>query len=161
MRSILALLLLATTANAQWIRDGQWYDRIPDPLPLGNGFASFNPTEAEFLATGARRVTQDEIDARAAEAEAAASAAEAARIGGLAQAYGGIVSALRMYLVIVGWDIPCEAAQVTVDLVQRAVSDTLTAEQVRAQGAIADLYTILQGAGVSNADIAAIWEVLQ
>ena len=76
MRSILALLLLATTSHAQWIRDGAWFDRIPDPLPRGNGFASFGPTEAEFLATGARRATQEEIDARAAEAQAAAARAE-------------------------------------------------------------------------------------
>lgn len=72
MRKIIALLLLAATADAApWIKDGLWFDRIPNPLPMGNGFAKFDPSEADFIATGARLPTQEEIDARsAAQAEA-------------------------------------------------------------------------------------------
>ena len=78
MKTFLALLLLATAANAQgpWIKDGAWVHRIPNPLPLGNGFARFDPSEADFLATGARPATQAEIDAKEAEAAAAAAQAE-------------------------------------------------------------------------------------
>lgn len=81
MRKIIALLLLAATADAApWIKDGLWFDRIPNPLPMGNGFAKFDPSEADFIATGARLPTQEELDARQAEADAAAAqaAAEAA-----------------------------------------------------------------------------------
>lgn len=76
MRKIIALLLLAATADAApWIKDGRWFDRIPNPLPMGNGFAKFDPSEADFIATGARLPTQEEIDARsAAQAEAEAQA---------------------------------------------------------------------------------------
>ena len=74
MRTVLAAILLsATLAHAQgpWIKDGQWVYRIPNPLPLGNGFARFDPSEADFLATGARRATEAEIAAARAELVAA------------------------------------------------------------------------------------------
>ena len=79
MRKIIALLLLAATADAApWIKDGLWFDRIPNPLPMGNGFAKFDPSEADFIATGARLPTQEEIDAREAQRQADQAAAEAA-----------------------------------------------------------------------------------
>ena len=79
MRKIIAMLLLAATADAApWIKDGLWFDRIPNPLPMGNGFAKFDPSEADFIATGARRPTQEEIDARAAQQAKAEAEAEAA-----------------------------------------------------------------------------------
>jgi hypothetical protein len=82
MRKIIALLLLAATADAApWIKDGLWFDRIPNPLPMGNGFAKFDPSEADFIATGARLPTQEEIDARsAAQAEAEEQQAAAATL---------------------------------------------------------------------------------
>ena len=80
MRTFLAVLFAATLAHAQgpWIKDGQWVYRIPNPLPMGNGFAKFDPSEADFIATGARLPTQEEIDARAAQQAKAEAEAEAA-----------------------------------------------------------------------------------
>ena len=67
MRLFLAVLFAATLAHAQgpWIKDGQWVYAIPNPLPMGNGFAKFDPSEDDFLATGARRATEAEIAAQA------------------------------------------------------------------------------------------------
>ena len=82
MRTFLAVLFAATLAHAQgpWIKDGQWVYRIPNPLPMGNGFAKFDPSEADFIATGARLPTQEEIDARAAAQAEAQAAADAAAV---------------------------------------------------------------------------------
>jgi len=98
------------------------------------------------------------IDADKAQADAEAAAAEQARINGLAWKYGGLVGALAAYLSRVGWTIPCEAATVTADLLQRDLAGTLTADQKEAKANVADTYMMLSSAGVSNPDIAAIWE---
>ena len=80
-RYFIALLLLAATAQAQgpWIKGGQWVYSIPNPLPMGDGFARFDPSEADFIATGARRATDAEIAAQALIAQEAAQVAEAQR----------------------------------------------------------------------------------
>jgi hypothetical protein len=87
-----------------------------------------------------------------------AAAAEQARINGLAWKYGGLVGALSADLARVGWTIPCEAETVTADLLQRDLAGALTADQKDAKANVADTYMMLSGAGISNADIAAIWE---
>jgi hypothetical protein len=70
--------------------------------------------------------------------------------------YGKAVMALQMYLDMVGWSIPCDAAAVTEDLITRSVQKTLTPEQEHAKGEIADIYTMLSLQNVSNDDIADI-----
>ncbi len=101
---------------------------------------------------------QTEIDA---EQAAETAAAETARVNGLAWKYGGLVGALAAYLARVGWAIPCEAEAVTADLLQRDLSGQLTPDQKDAKANVADTYMLLSGAGLSNADIAAVWEVIK
>jgi hypothetical protein len=99
----------------------------------------------------------DSPEARAVlHAEAAAE--EQARINGLAWKYGGLVGALAAYLARVGWAIPCEAEAVTADLLQRDLGGLLTPDQKDAKANVADTYMLLTAAGLSNPDIAAIWE---
>ena len=66
-----------------------------------------------------------------------------------------------MFLSKVGYSIPVDPATVTGDLLTRAIAGTLTAEQREAKANIADLYIYLQAAGLSNADIAAVWESIK
>jgi hypothetical protein len=101
---------------------------------------------------------QTQIDADKAHLDAEAAAAEKARINGLAWKYGGLVGALSAYLARVGWTIPCEAEAVTADLLQRDLGGLLTADQKDAKSNVADTHMMLREAGISNADIAAIWE---
>jgi hypothetical protein len=101
---------------------------------------------------------QAQIDADKAQLDVEAAAAEQARINGLAWKFGGLVGALAAYLARVGWAIPCEAETVTADLLQRDLGGTLTADQKDAKANVADTYMMLSGAGLSNPDIAAIWE---
>jgi hypothetical protein len=98
------------------------------------------------------------VDIAQAQLDAEAAAAEAARINGLAWKYGGMVGALAAYLARVGWTIPCEAEAVTADLLQRDLGGALTADQKDAKSNVADTYMLLTAAGLSNPDIAAIWE---
>jgi hypothetical protein len=98
------------------------------------------------------------IDADKAQVDVEAASAETARINGLAWKYGGLVGALAAYLARVGWAIPCEAEAVTADLLQRDLGGLLTADQKDAKSNVADTYMLLTAAGLSNADIAAIWE---
>lgn len=162
MKATAILLLLAVSANAAPMVDPASVYHSAPPASWSDGAVHVSPVTVGFLlGKGWRLATEAEVAAQALVDQEAAEDAEAARIAGLAQAWGGIVAALRQYLVVVGWDIPCSSQAVTVDLIQRAVADTLTAEQVRAQNAIADLYMLLQGQGVSNADIADIWEAMQ
>ena len=101
------------------------------------------------------------VDRLQSELDAEEAAAEQARIGGLAQAYGQLVGALAAYLARVGWAIPCEAATVTADLLQRDLAGTLTADQKEAKANVADTYMLLTAAGLSNADIAAVWQAVK
>lgn len=111
--------------------------------------------------TGAWEVV-DRLTAEIAQEQAAARvAAEQARIGGLAQAYGGLVTALSAYLARVGWSIPCEAAVVTEDLLGRDLTGQLTPDQKDAKANVADAYMLLTAAGLSNADITAVWAAVK
>ena len=101
---------------------------------------------------------QSELDAQELAEELAA---EQARIGSLAQSYGQLVGALAAYLARVGWAIPCEAAAVTADMLQRDLAGTLTADQKDAKANVADAYMLLTAAGLSNADIAAVWQAVK
>jgi hypothetical protein len=175
----IAAAIIAVEASAAQVWVNADNARISRPDRIGQ---TINPTDGQLATHGIRAVAapdnvderfwvwdgdgfsalpQAEIDAILAADAQAAIDAEQARVAALAQSYGGIVAALRHYLVVVGWDIPCDAAQVTADLMARSIADTLTDDQVRAQGNIADLYILLQGQSVSNADIAAIWEAIQ
>jgi hypothetical protein len=154
---------IATLATAAPLIDatGDWHDS-PPPRYEHEGVVWSSPSAAWLVENaGWRETTPEEIAAKESADAQAAIDAEQARVASLAQSYGGIVAALRHYLVVVGWDIPCDATQVTADLMMRSIADTLTDDQVRAQGNIADLYILLQGQSVSNADIAAIWEAIQ
>jgi Na+(H+)/acetate symporter ActP len=88
------------------------------------------------------------------------AAEEQARVAALAQSYGGLVTALNARLSVVGWAIPCEAVAVTTDLITRTMQGELTTEQSLAKSDIANMYAMLQSAGVSDADIAAVWAMV-
>ena len=85
-----------------------------------------------------------------------ANAAHERRIADLAGTYGTKVTALSALLGVVGWEIPCNPAEVDADLISRSMAGTLTPEQQQAKGDIADIYMMLQGQSVSNEDIADI-----
>jgi hypothetical protein len=131
-----------------------WRDMPPEPeLAAGSVRISKTFGEGDGV-TGAWEV----VDRLQTEIDAEAAAAEQARINGLAWKYGGLVGALAAYLARVGWSIPCEAAVVTADLLQRDLGGLLTADQKDAKANVADTYMLLTAAGLSNPDIAAIWE---
>jgi hypothetical protein len=131
-----------------------WRD-FPEKPELAAGCArvSCKPVEGDGV-TGAWEV----VDRLTSEIEAEAAAAEQARINGLAWKFGGLVGALAAYLARVGWAIPCEAEVVTADLLQRDLGGQLTPDQKDAKANVADTHMMLREAGISNADIAAIWE---
>jgi hypothetical protein len=126
--------------------------------PIADGYVR----QSIRLVEGDGRTGQWEVvDRLQAQLDAEAAAAEQARIVGLAQSYGQLVGALAAYLARVGWSIPCEAAVVTADLLQRDLSGQLTADQKDAKANVADAYMLLTAAGLSNADIAAVWRAVK
>jgi hypothetical protein len=134
----------------------------PEVPPIAEGYVrtSIRLVEGDGR-TGTWEVVdrlQSELDAQELAEELAA---EQARIGSLAQSYGQLVGALAAYLARVGWAIPCEAAAVTADMLQRDLAGTLTADQKDAKANVADAYMLLTAAGLSNADIAAVWQAVK
>jgi hypothetical protein len=143
---------VGSTVNAtpEQAQAAGWCD-AGDPPAVQAGYVRQSATWTEAGGWQVLDLPQAQIDAEAA-------AAETARINGLAWKYGGLVGALAAYLARVGWTIPCEAATVTADLLQRDLAGALTADQKDAKANVADTYMLLTAAGVSNPDIAAIWE---
>ena len=91
---------------------------------------------------------------------AIAAVAQAAQLEKLAianEAFGPMVEELRTNLVELGYDLPCDSATVTDELLQRSRAGELTAEQERAKGDLADLYIMLGGKGVDDDTIEAVW----
>jgi hypothetical protein len=101
------------------------------------------------------------VDVLALDIEAAADEAEQSRIAALAQEYGGAVTGLSVALGVVGHAIPCQSGAVLADLIGREMRGELTQAQHNAKATLAALYLMLQGAGVHDSDIAAIWEAIQ
>ena len=140
MRKIIAMLLLAATADAApWIKDGLWFDRIPNPLPMGNGFAKFDPSEADFIATGARLPTQEEIDAR--EAARAAAQAEAEAQASLPAVFPNGIAVLdeashHIEFSPTGDGLPVLGWQVSDSPLEKAKRDAMKAERKAAHDAM-------------------------
>jgi len=147
-----------TWENSQDLMQAAGWRIKPAMPPIADGETRIAATFMDDDGTSGKWEVTDRL---VAEVNAEAEQAEAQRIGALAQQYGALVGALAAYLARVGWSIPCEAAAVTADLLQRDLTGQLTADQKDAKSNVADTYMLLQAAGVSNADIAAIWEVIK
>jgi len=154
--TVLLLTAAAAFAEPAVSPDGRYHAAWPTRLP---GYVS--PSRAAFEAAGwtaasPERIAQEEAAQAAAQAEA-----EASRIAALVQGYGAMVAVLRANLVAVGWDLPCDAEAVTADLMERAAYKLLDADGRAAKDDIFQTYSILQSKGVSNADIATIWNAIK
>jgi hypothetical protein len=103
-------------------------------------------------------VSQADIDA-AATTQAAIEAGE--RLRGLAVQWGGMIAGLRAQLMVVGHTIPCDAGAVAADLLTRSLRQELSRAQMDAKGDIADIYGILTAQGLTNQDIADVWELVK
>ena len=101
--------------------------------------------------------TPEDIAAHLAAIETAATAAAVERLAIANEAFGPMVEELRTNLVELGYDLPCDSATVTAELLQRSRAGELTAEQEQAKGDLADLYIMLGGKGVDDDAIAAVW----
>lgn len=156
------LAMTAATAWAGWRNDltGERAATPPEWLVIDGAVVYNAPAEA-YAAAGWREDTAAELAAEAQAAAEAAAQEQAARIGQLAAQFGPMVGALQVFLSQVGYSIPVEPATVTGDLLTRAIAGTITAEQREAKANIADLYIYLQAAGLSNSDIAAVWEAIK
>jgi hypothetical protein len=142
-----------------------WLIYVPDGSGADIKAYHWETVGAEAIQVVDSTWSVEERQKQAEDEAAAVAAAEAQvqkdRIAGLAAAYGQAVTALAGYLALVGWSIPCDSSLVMADLIARAAADTLDEKQRDAKSNVADLYLLLRGAGVTNADIAAIWEVVK
>ena len=152
-----------TPPSVPTLRAHGW--RIEPPVPpVEDGYTrtSTRPDGAPGLfiegdgETGAWEV----VDVLTADIEAQAGQAAAARIAGLAEAYGGAIVGLSMALDVLDYEMPCDSRMVLADLIGREMRGELTQAQHNAKAPLAALYLMLQGAGITDADIAAVKAVL-
>ena len=110
-----------------------------------------------------RAATSVEIDAIAAEHAAQQAAQQTAELHEAYQQIGASVTAIRAFLVALnlGYDLPCDSATVMADLTTKALTGQLTAAQRDAKNDLADLYLMLRGSGVTDSQIAAMWDYIK
>jgi hypothetical protein len=133
------------------------YALVNDATPDGMVRVGWNP-EPVIIDGVAHRVpicmTQVEYDAE----QAARQAAE------LHEAYrqiGVSVTAIRTLLVSLGYDLPCDSTTVISELTHKALTGQLSVTQRDAKNDLADLYLMLRGAGVTDAQIASVWAYIK
>jgi len=127
-------------------------------LADGEGGTYSSPSQYAVLDGGAYRLpTEQELADMEAAISAVAQAAQLEKLATANEAFGAMVEELRTCLVELGYDLPCDSATVTAELLQRSRAGELTAEQEQAKGDLADLYIMLSGKGVDDDTIAAVW----
>jgi len=89
------------------------------------------------------------------EQEAARKAAAS-----LAQLIGDHVTSISRNLAILGYILPASGGDVITDVMRRSMAGELSAAQNEAKRDLADAYLILRGQGVTDAQINAVWEVI-
>ena len=132
---------------------------VDDPAPDGmvrTGWES-QPTIIDGIAHRVpTTITQAEYDAQQA-------AQQTAELHEAYQQIGASVTAIRALLVALnlGYDLPCDSATVLAELTTKALTGQLTAAQRDAKNDLADLYLMLRGSGVTDSQIAAMWEYIK
>jgi len=89
-------------------------------------------------------------------AEQAARQAEA-----LASQIGDQVRSIARHLKTLGYSLPGDGRVIMADVIRRSMAGQLTDAQQDARRDATDVYLILMGAGVTDAQINAVWEVIQ
>lgn len=152
----LLLLSLATAAPAQMMTNTATGETATRAAIAPRDVVNVPPEW--FTSRGWQEFTAAQQEAWDAARQAEADAAQAARLSTLVQAYAPMVGVLRANLVAVGHDLPCNATAVTIDLMGRAAAGALSQAERAAKDDIFQLYTLLQKSGLTDSDIAAIWE---
>jgi hypothetical protein len=143
-----AVLVVADTAGEIWIENSHgahWGD---------NGFGRM--THATFARHTSQLWQIILPGAPATLAEVSARAASA-----LASQIGDKVRSIGRNLQILGYSLPGDGRAIMADIISRSMAGQLTPRQNDARRDVTDVYLILMGSGITDAQINAVWDVIK
>ena len=143
-----AVLVVADTGGEIWIENSH------GPAWGDNGFGRMSH---DTFARHCAQLWQIILPgAPATLAEVTARAAEA-----LASQIGDQVRSIARNLQILGYSLPGDGRTIMADVIRRSMSGQLTPAQNDARRDVTDVYLILMGSGITDAQINAVWGVIK